>query len=122
MREDNAAVSLLGSGSAKRLHDVFVGQPVKPVADHPVSTAPPRLSDHRGAILPAIHAFDLPDIRLDACLLKFMQGLYGERRTQFPIVSALVSSEPLQLCGFHGNQQLKEKQAVAAVQIVGEPL
>jgi hypothetical protein len=50
------------------------------------------------------HAFDLPDIWLDACVLKFAQGPHRERRTQFPVVSDLVSSEPLQLRGFRRNQ------------------
>src|SRR6266496_3530170 len=87
-----------------------------------VASATPGNSYHCFAVFPAIKSLDLPNVRLDLCVLEFHDGLDHQARTQLHVVGFLVSFDLIQLCLLRWHQQLEhEFVAAAGVQVIGQP-
>src|SRR5581483_4920317 len=65
-------------------------------ASHFVAAIPPGGGDDPLAILTAIEPLDLPDVRLDARILQFLDCPHHEPRTEFAVVGFLIAVQPIQ--------------------------
>ena len=71
------------------------------------------------AVLAPVQSFDLPNIRLDAGVLKLHDGLHHQLGTKLEVVGFLVSFETLELRLLWRHEQFEhEPAATLAVQVI----
>ena len=67
------------------------------------AAVPARSSHNPFAVLVPVESFDLPYVRLDACVLKLLDGLRHQQGAKFQVVGLLVSFQLIEL----GSSQLE---------------
>src|SRR5581483_1849512 len=108
---------------AKPVIDLLVGRgPSEHHAGHPVATSGASLLGDGLAVLPAVDALDLPDVRLDPGLLQLGNRVPHEPGTHLDIVLGLIASYRLELSRLGRNEQLEQELPPPLVQPVGQAL
>ena len=76
------------------------------------------------AVFATLEPFDLPNVRLNPRILKFLNGLSHQPRTQLQIVRLTISFQAVELCLLRWNQQFEHESAATpvAVQIFRQAL
>src|SRR5580698_1434082 len=87
-----------------------------------VAPVAPRRYDDLFAVFPAIEALNLPDVRLHACVLHFMNRLNHELGPELEIVGFFVALELVELRLLGWDQQFEHKKAAfSRLQILRQP-
>src|SRR5439155_10907211 len=75
---------------------------------------------HGRAVLAPVEPLDLPDVRLDPCILKPDDGVHHVPGTAGAIVGSLVAGEILELRLLGRHQELEHETASRSAKILGE--